>query len=385
MIKIKTEEINTGSSRILAVSDIHGHDHILKELLKKAEFSQEDQLIIIGDIIEKGPYSLKTLRYIMELEKQSNVHVTLGNVDCWQFELIGISSPQYDERLFQYIQMAEKRWGGTLFLDFCKELGLKTDTVTQVTEAKKIVQEKCKAELDFLEKRPSILKTGNYIFVHGGLPENWQQLEGQDVTSVLKYDDFLNRDNRFQQYVVVGHWPVCLYLHDKTAFNPIIDEQQHVISIDGGCGLKRDGQLNCLVIPNSRAEGKEIHWVSYDPFPLVTALDHQQEKTASVYIQYTDNTVELMEEQQEVPGLCNIRHKSTGRCLTVPEGYLYTRNDRLCCDDFTDYLMEVKAGEQVALVERNSLGYLIKKDGISSWYQGRIAEDVYRRGSGNIF
>ena len=80
--------------RILAVSDIHGHVHFLKRVLEKAGFCEDDELIIDGDIIEKGPYSLETLRYVMELDKKRNVHVISGNVDSWQLELIGSREPE---------------------------------------------------------------------------------------------------------------------------------------------------------------------------------------------------------------------------------------------------------------------------------------------------
>ena len=40
--------------RILVVSDIHGNLPYLKGLLKKAAFSDSDELIINGDFLEKG-------------------------------------------------------------------------------------------------------------------------------------------------------------------------------------------------------------------------------------------------------------------------------------------------------------------------------------------
>ena len=83
-VQIEHMEIERGK-RILVTSDIHGHLSYLKKVLEKAHFSDEDILIIIGDIIEKGPESLKTLRYVMELCKRGNVIALLGNVDAWRF------------------------------------------------------------------------------------------------------------------------------------------------------------------------------------------------------------------------------------------------------------------------------------------------------------
>ena len=73
--------------RVIAVSDIHGNLPYLKGLLKKVGFSTDDVLILVGDILEKGPYSLATLRFVMELQKTHTVYPLCGNCDYidWMF------------------------------------------------------------------------------------------------------------------------------------------------------------------------------------------------------------------------------------------------------------------------------------------------------------
>ena len=75
--------------RILVTSDIHGHLDYLRKVLEMAAFSEEDLLIIVGDMIEKGNNSLGTVRYIMELCKKGNVIPLIGNVDAYRLKLIG--------------------------------------------------------------------------------------------------------------------------------------------------------------------------------------------------------------------------------------------------------------------------------------------------------
>ena len=118
MLTIRRESLDIPQGRrILAVSDIHGHVHFLKKVLERAGFCEADELIIDGDIIEKGPYSLETLRYVMELGKLPNVHVISGTVDCWQLELIGSREPEMTRALAEFIQTAKERWGGSPFRD----------------------------------------------------------------------------------------------------------------------------------------------------------------------------------------------------------------------------------------------------------------------------
>ena len=69
--------------RIIAVSDIHGNLPYLKGLLKKIRFDADDILIIDGDFLEKGPDSLGTLRYIMQLSEAGNIYTVCGNCDGW--------------------------------------------------------------------------------------------------------------------------------------------------------------------------------------------------------------------------------------------------------------------------------------------------------------
>ena len=45
--------------RILMLSDPHGHADGLRAILNKADFSQNDVLILLGDYLERAPKALK--------------------------------------------------------------------------------------------------------------------------------------------------------------------------------------------------------------------------------------------------------------------------------------------------------------------------------------
>ena len=61
------------SRRIIAISDIHGNDALLKRLLQKVDYQpQNDVLLLLGDLIEKGPHNLQTLQTIRQLCAQGN-------------------------------------------------------------------------------------------------------------------------------------------------------------------------------------------------------------------------------------------------------------------------------------------------------------------------
>ena len=58
------------------ISDIHGQMQALASLLNKVGFSAEDELYILGDVIDRGPNSVDCIQWIME---QDNVLTILGN------------------------------------------------------------------------------------------------------------------------------------------------------------------------------------------------------------------------------------------------------------------------------------------------------------------
>ena len=68
--------------RLIAVSDIHGNLRLFNKLLDQVRYTPgSDVLVLAGDLIEKGPQSLDTLRFIMKLSKTPGVYALMGNCD----------------------------------------------------------------------------------------------------------------------------------------------------------------------------------------------------------------------------------------------------------------------------------------------------------------
>ena len=61
---------------VYVVSDIHGHYEKLLALLDLIKFNESDTLYILGDIIDRGPNILKTVRKVMTTP---NIKMILGN------------------------------------------------------------------------------------------------------------------------------------------------------------------------------------------------------------------------------------------------------------------------------------------------------------------
>lgn len=354
-------------SRTLAVSDIHGNLPFLRGLLAQVRFSPADELVLVGDLFEKGEDSLALLRYVMDLGRTHRVYPLCGNCDDIDRAFLE-ARPDIDEKLWPVFRY----WGGhNLILQLGAELGLHPEGPEDLPALRAAILRERPAEVEFLLSMPHILAAGRYIFVHGGIPRE-DPLEGLDAHACMKNDDFLGQGLSFDRWVVVGHWPVTLYRPAIPSAAPLIDRRRHIISIDGGCVLKVDGQLNALIIPD--INGDDFTWTAYDGLPEVTALAHQDPSADSLNIRWSDSAIEVLREEGDC---CLCRHLSTGRELWILREYIYPRraDGHLHCEDSTDYRLPVEPGDRLSLVRRCSRGILAKKNGVTGWYSGPIAED----------
>ena len=49
------------------IGDIHGEYEQLKILLEKMNFKEDDELFILGDVVDRGPNPIKALQFLMTL------------------------------------------------------------------------------------------------------------------------------------------------------------------------------------------------------------------------------------------------------------------------------------------------------------------------------
>ena len=355
------------NKRVFAVSDVHGNLNYLKGLLNKISFSTDDVLILLGDLIEKGPCSLETLQYIMHLCKTHTVHVLRGNCDRLLFD-----DNLSDEWLFRY----RHSWGGNMIMnEFSGLLNLPINSVEDVAALRTAAKEAFPEEFDFLMNMPVILESEHYIFVHGGIPGEASLNTPLDPWACMKNDDFVNQGHRFhKKWCVVGHWPATLYRENWPCAEPLVSAAQQIVSIDGGCVIKRDGQLNALLLP-SIPSSDNFSWFSYDDLPTAVAANAQTPSECSINIRYGDNRLELLNRGDE---FCTCRHRSTGHILDILTQHLWENEHGVFCEDSTDYLLPVQPGDTLSIIEKTSRGWLVKKDGVTGWYVGTLCKEGER-------
>ncbi len=136
---------------IYAIGDIQGCYDCLLTLLDKIDFDRDrDQLWFAGDLVNRGPKSLETLRFIKSLG-DSAVSV-LGN---------------HDLHLIAKSLNARKP--------------NKKDTLTQVLEAPDRDE-----LLDWLRHRPLFHHQNKFNLIHAGIPPQWTLKEAQKMAGLVE-------------------------------------------------------------------------------------------------------------------------------------------------------------------------------------------------------
>ena len=357
---IVTHPVFPPDRRVIAVSDIHGNLPFFQALMDKLRLTPSDILVLDGDMLEKGRDSLALLRRLMELSKTHTLYPVCGNCDALVLRFF--ESDELDRRFFtSYLP----RHPESTLRQMAREGGF--DQYEDLPKLRRDLRAAFPQEWAWLKTLPTVIETEHLVFVHGGVP-SLEGMEELDRWRCMKNDDFLSQGHAFDKWVIVGHWPVTLYDPMIPSAAPIFTWDRRIISIDGGCVLKADGQLNALILPSEERE--DFTWTAWDGLPTAAALDPQEASVDSVNIRWGRSALELLERGEEL-SLC--RHRETGRELYVLNDYLRQGRQGLECEDSTDYRLPVSPGELLTVVKKTKVGFLCKKDGVTGWYYGRLS------------
>ncbi|MFD2210871.1 metallophosphoesterase [Virgibacillus halophilus] len=218
--------------RLLAIGDIHGELSLFETLLKKAAYDpQKDQLILIGDYIDRGPDSCGVLEKVMDLHEKGAI-VLRGNHE----EMLLSAMDESSGSLEHWLRNGASETIASYMGDAAAENA--ADVLADSEIFKKHV---C-----FIRERDYIFQTPDYLFVHAGLDPNQPLSEMDKHTFVWIREPFFS-DYRGEKTVVFGHTPTA-YLHGDNDCHTVYFGDNRIIGIDGGAVF--GGQLNCLELPS---------------------------------------------------------------------------------------------------------------------------------------
>jgi len=67
------------AGRILAIGDIHGCDRAFETLLEEVDIQPEDTVVVLGDVVDRGPGTKQVLDRLLDLQRRCNLIFIMGN------------------------------------------------------------------------------------------------------------------------------------------------------------------------------------------------------------------------------------------------------------------------------------------------------------------
>lgn len=241
-------------------SDIHGHYDYFTEILNIIGFGANDIMYVVGDVIDKGPDSIRLLQFIME---QPNIRMMIGN---HEHMMLGAE-----------LLNSEKQFSRWMY-------NSGANTKDQLDE---MPEEERKSLLQKLYESPVIIprvEVGgrNYYLVHAchaltpvHEEVRYCDLEEEDAEEIVWSREYQEPDKKVQgkrfrelyaahpnTTMIIGHTPVfkCSYGVISKDWRPRISRScsGHLINLD--CGCARGLPLGCL-----RLEDGEEFYSSLPP------------------------------------------------------------------------------------------------------------------------
>lgn len=223
--------------RILTISDIHGCYDELEKLLDISNYNPEsDQLILLGDYIDRGQQSESVLELVIKLVKEGAIALR-GNRDQMFLDFL-LKNDSLSHQLYLQnggLSTLESYVGHDWFDGH--------PTFEELYQAKKFIMNNYSDHVTFLYHLPYYHEIDKYLFVHAGInPDlsDWRNTSEKDFIWIR--EQFLFSRHRNDDLVVIhGHTP-----SKNTHGSHDIDFRYNRIGIDGACAY--GGQLNCLII-----------------------------------------------------------------------------------------------------------------------------------------
>ncbi|TYR80712.1 hypothetical protein FZC66_10100 [Priestia megaterium] len=202
--------------RKFVMSDIHGSYNEMMKLFEYVKFNpNEDELVVAGDMINRGPLSGEVLREIKYLhEHYETVHVTIGN---------------HEEMMLWYIDGKHPMWS--------QFEGARSAATINNAFGKYGVAE----AVAWIRNLPLIYEDERCIFAHAGFRLPFETAKGNRDNLWLPKKEFY----RIPAEVLLGETCGKIIVHGHTPVKQVTFDGAR-IAIDLGAQVVPNGKLSCL-------------------------------------------------------------------------------------------------------------------------------------------
>lgn len=228
-----------GKKRILVVSDIHGQCDRFANLLDVAKYNPvEDQLVVLGDLVDRGNQNFETLCLAAYLQSEGAIIIKGNHDNLCEDSIMELLNNKFGLAITNHIACG----GPNTF------------------EELKLLPEKDLLQIyNFLHKLPLYYTIDNYIFVHAGVNPKVPLELNDSGTLLWARNEFVYSPAYKGKIVVFGHTVTytishsilqrqTIYLDDISIW---VDKKNgDKIGID--CGGIFGGRQACLELPSMK-------------------------------------------------------------------------------------------------------------------------------------
>lgn len=212
---------------VFVIGDIHGEYHLFKKLLELWK-SEEEQLILLGDLIDRGLHSKSVVEEVVSLageDKSNPVICLMGNHEELFLDFLNFPDIAYESYIAE--------GGGTTLSSFLGEEYVLSHTPEEVAAE---IKRKYQKEVGYLSSLPRYYKRNNCLFVHAGVNinyKNFRHTEDQDFTWIR--EEFIENSNVLFEVNDTTRIPEAIKIvHGHTPTPDAPKFYKNRINIDGG-------------------------------------------------------------------------------------------------------------------------------------------------------
>lgn len=222
--------------RLYAVGDIHGRFDLLNALLGKIELDnaarteRETTVIMLGDLIDRGPASAQVIKRVMAPLSFAKTVCLKGNHEAALLAAIDGNQPMLEMWLKNGGLASVKSWGMDVSLFRTSALEEKRATLLANIPA---------IQIAWLRALPTSQRIGDYFFVHAGVRPGVSLSEQREEDLLWIREDFTRNRNSFGAFVVHGH-----------TVTRKIDLRHNRIGVDTGAHIF--GRLSCIGLEDGK-------------------------------------------------------------------------------------------------------------------------------------
>ena len=209
--------IDSGEN-VWVLGDVHGYYNTLESLLKSLELKRDDVVVLLGDLIDRGPRSAQVVKYVRESE---NTHTIRGNHE--QMMIDG-----FDEKsFFKDLNIDSRIW--------YHNGGIDTEaSYIRLYGGEERATEEAAKDVKWMEQLVTEIVLDDWRLVHGGYDQNHDvEGQGEDIHMYARKQFYTSkRAIDPKRAILFGHTVTFEHLHKDESMAGLIWESD--VKLDDG-------------------------------------------------------------------------------------------------------------------------------------------------------